>query len=191
MGSLRNGLWTSVIGPLLLVGCIQPIPASSGTPFVDVEMSATPDTVAGLSVPALPPKPPAPKPAQTPPDKPRLEPLASEPIGSSGRSPDPLISAKVDRRTQQAKLPPAERLVGLAPEDAVRMFGLPTAIEEQPPALVWRYSQSRCELALFFYMDLESERLRTLTYDLTSSETGKPSDACLSVFEEELGNNRG
>ena len=43
---------------------------------------------------------------------------------------------------------------------------LGAAIEqfEQPPAMVWRYKNATCELDLFFYLDLHSNRMRTLHY---------------------------
>src|SRR5262249_59100068 len=37
---------------------------------------------------------------------------------------------------------------------------------EQPPATVWHYKSPRCELDLFFYLDLRSGRMRTLHYTL-------------------------
>ena len=42
------------------------------------------------------------------------------------------------------------------------MLGLAAEQYEQPPAMVWRYKNTTCELDLFFYLDLRSNRMRTL-----------------------------
>ena len=55
-------------------------------------------------------------------------------------------------------------LVGLDQPEVTRVLGAATEQFEQPPAMVWRYKNATCELDLFFYLDLRSNRLRTLHY---------------------------
>ena len=59
---------------------------------------------------------------------------------------------------------PATELIGLDQPAATRLLGAATEQFEQPPAAVWRYKNATCELDLFFYLDLRSNRLRTLHY---------------------------
>ena len=55
-------------------------------------------------------------------------------------------------------------LVGLDQPEVTRVLGAATEQFEQPPAMVWRYKNATCELDLFFYLDLHSNRMRTLHY---------------------------
>ena len=55
-------------------------------------------------------------------------------------------------------------LVGLDQPEVTRVLGAATEQFGQPPAMVWRYKNATCELDLFFYLDLHSNRMRTLHY---------------------------
>lgn len=55
-------------------------------------------------------------------------------------------------------------LIGLDQDRAAHLFGSAEEKIEQPPATIWRYKTSNCELDLFFYLDLRSGRMRTLHY---------------------------
>ena len=55
-------------------------------------------------------------------------------------------------------------LVGLDQPEVTRVLGMATEQFEKPPAMVWRYKNATCELDLFFYLDLHSNRMRTLHY---------------------------
>lgn len=55
-------------------------------------------------------------------------------------------------------------VVGLDQPEVTRVLGAATEQFEQPPAMVWRYKNATCQLDLFFYLDLRSNRLRTLHY---------------------------
>jgi hypothetical protein len=59
---------------------------------------------------------------------------------------------------------PSKGLVGLDQPEVTRVLGAATEQFEQPPAMVWRYKNANCELDLFFYLDLHSNRMRTLHY---------------------------
>jgi hypothetical protein len=58
----------------------------------------------------------------------------------------------------------SSELVGLDQPEVTRVLGAAAEQFEQPPAMVWRYKNTTCELDLFFYLDLHSNRLRTLHY---------------------------
>ncbi len=58
----------------------------------------------------------------------------------------------------------AGQLIGLDQSAAKRLLGTATEQSEAPPATVWRYRSPTCELALFFYLDLRSGKMRTLHY---------------------------
>jgi len=76
------------------------------------------------------------------------------PSGASATKPSPLR---------------ASELIGLDQAGATRLLGATAEQFEQPPALVWRYKKGTCELDLFFYLDLSSNRMRTLHYTLKGS----------------------
>ena len=61
-------------------------------------------------------------------------------------------------------LPQANKLIGLDQAAVTRLLGAAAEEFEQPPAAVWRYKNATCELDLFFYLDLRSNRMRTLHY---------------------------
>ena len=67
-----------------------------------------------------------------------------------------------------------DNLIGIEEEDAMGLFGIPEQIREDPPAKVWSYDRDGCSLEIYFYLDLESNNLRSLTYEL---EAGEPSEA--------------
>jgi hypothetical protein len=65
-----------------------------------------------------------------------------------------------------SSLPQASELIGLDQPEATRLLGMAAEQIERPPAMVWRYKNATCELDLFFYLDLRSNRMRTLHYAL-------------------------
>ena len=56
------------------------------------------------------------------------------------------------------------------------MLGATAEQFERPPAMVWRYKNATCELDLFFYLDLRSNRLRTLHYAVKGTAAIRPGD---------------
>ena len=67
-----------------------------------------------------------------------------------------------------------DNLIGIEPVDAMGLLGVPEQIREDPPAQVWAYQREGCSLEIYFYLDLESDNLRSLTYEL---DAGEPSEA--------------
>jgi len=67
-----------------------------------------------------------------------------------------------------------DNLIGIEPVDAMGLLGVPEQIREDPPAQVWAYQRGGCSLEIYFYLDLESDNLRSLTYEL---DAGEPSEA--------------
>lgn len=80
------------------------------------------------------------------------------------------------------------RLVGMTREEAFALFGAPKGERSDPPATVWTWRSSRCQLDLFFYMDVNTRGMRALTYEVI----GKPSQpTCLGELSkgtESVGN---
>ena len=84
-------------------------------------------------------------------------PAPATPPGTAGPSPP-------DARATHSPLPQASELIGLDQPEVTRVLGAAVEQFERPPAMVWRYKNATCELDLFFYLDLRSNRLRTLHY---------------------------
>jgi len=84
-------------------------------------------------------------------------PAPATPPGTAGPSP-------LDARATHSPLPQASELIGLDQTEVTRVLGAAAEQFERPPAMVWRYKNATCELDLFFYLDLRSNRLRTLHY---------------------------
>jgi hypothetical protein len=104
--------------------------------------------------------------AMIPPEPPR--PSAAPPVASPPRSP-------------AARTPQVTELIGLDQPAATRLLGSAVERAEEPPATVWRYKTTTCELDLFFYLDLRTGRMRTLHYKFkgdAADATGRQN--CLS-----------
>jgi hypothetical protein len=75
------------------------------------------------------------------------------------------------------------QLIGLDEAGAMRLFGAATTETAQPPAKVWRYAISSCELDLYFYYDLRSARMRTLRYSFKGEAADKEKEqACMDAI---------
>lgn len=91
-----------------------------------------------------------------------------------------LLPSKADHeglealRTYEAVKLTEDNLIGIEPVDAMGLLGVPEDIRDDPPAQVWAYQRDGCRLEIYFYLDLESDNLRSLTYEL---EAGEPSEA--------------
>lgn len=62
---------------------------------------------------------------------------------------------------------PPDRLKGLDEAAARRLLGEPAQQIERPPARLWRYDVSGCQLALALYPDVASQSWRVLSYEVT------------------------
>lgn len=85
----------------------------------------------------------------------------------------------LDRPSPVLPLSP-HRLIGMSRAETFAVLGTPTQIREMSPATVWRYAMGRCELDLYFFMDLGSNAFRVLTFDVRTEVSGNAAQqACL------------
>jgi hypothetical protein len=116
-----------------------------------------------------PPEPPAPPPAP-----PAAVPLPEQKPQTTG------IAAPAPASGEDPK-----QLVGLSFDQTRALLGLPTRQEEKPPAKVWTYSGTDCELTIFFYADINTQEFRALTYEVRGNgETGGSDDQCLAQLKQ-------
>ena len=122
--------------------------------------TAPAQTAAVTAPPATPPPPPepAPLPAQKPAQVVAMAPVAAPPPG-----PDP------------------KELVGLDFAQTEHLLGKPTKQDEKPPAKVWVYNGTECDLTIFFYADINTRQFRALTYEIKNHQaTEGTDDQCLA-----------
>jgi len=148
-------------GALALAGCLSapptPLPQAAAPPPPDV----TPVPVPVVSLP--------PRPVRKPP--PRT--LASLPPPAS--SPEPAAPPSAVNEDDFA------RLTGLDQDEALAVLGEPQQRAESPPAVLWRYTSSACELDLYFYLDLQSREMRVLHYELRDNDdSDRSGEKCYS-----------
>jgi hypothetical protein len=96
----------------------------------------------------------------------RAEPAAAMPTSGPTFAFSPPASAAASTYAPANNSPSHQSsgLVGLDQPEVTRVLGAATEQFERPPAMVWRYKNATCELDLFFYLDLRSNRMRTLHY---------------------------
>src|SRR6516162_2206295 len=87
----------------------------------------------------------------------------------------PTASSPPDVRPATSPAHQSRELIGLDQPEVSRVLGLAAEQYEQPPAMVWRYKNTTCELDLFFYLDLRSNRMRTLHYAVRGN-SGDPAN---------------
>jgi hypothetical protein len=114
--------------------------------------------------PAAAPEPPAP-----PPPPPETAPLPAQ------------KPAQVATTAPAAAGPDPKQLVGLDFAQTQRLLGQPSKQEEQPPAKVWVYNGTDCDLTIFFYADINTQQFRALTYEFKNHQaTEGTDDQCLA-----------
>jgi hypothetical protein len=145
----------SILAVAALTGCqLFNKPAPAPPPPPPAQTTAAPEP------PATPPPPPepAPVPAQKPAQVAATAPIAAPPPG-----PDP------------------KELVGLDFDQTQHLLGKPTKQEEKPPAKVWVYDGTNCDLTIFFYADINTQQFRALTYEIKHHQaTEGTDDQCLA-----------
>jgi hypothetical protein len=118
--------------------------------------------------PAAEPEPPAP-----PPPPKEVAPLpAQKPaqVAATTPAPPPAPSG-----------PDPKQLVGLDFARTQQLLGKPARQEEKPPAKVWVYNGTECDLTIFFYADINTGVFRALTYEFKNREaTEGTDDQCLA-----------
>src|SRR3546814_3275698 len=60
----------------------------------------------------------------------------------------------------------SESLIGLDEAAMRERFGDPLLIEEQPPGIRWQYASADCTIQVFFFMEVQSQQLRVLSYEI-------------------------
>jgi hypothetical protein len=126
------------------------------------------------TVAAVPPAEPV---ESAPPEPPPVPPPEAVPL--PGHKPEP-AGVAVPTTGEDPK-----QLVGLGFGETEALLGRPTREEEKPPAKVWTYSGTDCELTIFFYADINTQQFRALTYEVTGTEaTGGSDDQCLAQLKQ-------
>jgi hypothetical protein len=78
-----------------------------------------------------------------------------------------------------------ERLVGLSQDETRHLIGNPSAMRDEPPAVIWTYGSTGCGLEIFFYLDLVSQTFKALTYDLKpKGPKGLQGGACVASMRQ-------
>ncbi len=77
--------------------------------------------------------------------------------------------------------PDPKQLVGLDFAQTQHLLGKPAKQEEKPPAKVWVYRGTECDLTIFFYADISTREFRALTYEFKNHQaTEGTDDQCLA-----------
>jgi hypothetical protein len=102
---------------------------------------------------AAPPQPPR------PPRKPPVPPAPPETAKAEAGEPEP---------------PKPESLIGLDQQATEALLGEPNERAEAAPATIWRYTGRSCQLEIYFYLDLKSQIMRALHYEVKTHEAAEP-----------------
>ena len=179
----RTAIGVVALLPLLVGGCTavedwfkeQTAAPAEQTPAT----TTTPKRTAALPPPTVL-QPELPRPVRKP----------SPPAPSAPGSAAPASVAPPGSRDATSSLPvestDPERLIGMSQNEAASLLGEPTQRAEAAPATVWRYAGPRCELDLYFYLDLQSQVLRVLHYEVKGDEpTDTRRGRCFEQFVAE------
>jgi hypothetical protein len=129
--------------------------------------------------------PPAPEPPNTPlaeaeatppqpPKPPRKPPVPPAPTADAGSPAEIAPSAAPPEEIAKVEPPPprsplklkADNLIGLDQPSTAALLGQPSERTEAAPATIWRYTARSCQLEIYFYLDLKSQVLRALHYEV-------------------------
>lgn len=86
---------------------------------------------------------------------------------------------------EEPELPPfePESFVGLSQQAVWQILGEPLSERQKGQATVWNYRDDFCDFALFFYLDLNTDAQRALTYDLElDDQSADARSACLGAL---------
>jgi hypothetical protein len=136
-------------------------------------------TLAACEALQPPPAAPPPEPLVTPAAVTRLPPPpprkpAPPPGPNLARLPPP-------SETEPESPPPAptgsfEQLVGLDQPHVAALLGDPNTRADAPPATIWRYGDTMCDVDIYFYLDLQSQTMRALHYEIRDHDLSERSD---------------
>jgi hypothetical protein len=122
-----------------------PLPPPRKPPPPGATLARVPPAPAEVETPpAAMPLPPPPEPAA-----PRLTALTPPPAPSAGDF---------------------DRLIGLDQSHVSDILGSPRSRAESPPATIWRFGDANCDLDVYFYLDLQSQAMRALHYEVRSHD---------------------
>ncbi|HTZ79570.1 MAG TPA: hypothetical protein VMC10_16780 [Stellaceae bacterium] len=68
----------------------------------------------------------------------------------------------------------AHRLIGLDQPQTEALLGVPSERRQAPPATIWHYASPDCDLEVYFYLDLQSQVMRALHYEVRTHESADP-----------------
>lgn len=86
---------------------------------------------------------------------------------------------------EDPELPPfePESFVGLSQQAVWQILGEPLSERQKGQATVWNYRDDFCDFALFFYLDLNTDSQRALTYELElDDQSADARSACLGAL---------
>lgn len=86
---------------------------------------------------------------------------------------------------EDPELPPfePESFVGLSQQAVWQILGEPLSERQKGQATVWSYRDDFCDFALYFYLDLNTDAQRALTYELELDEQSADArSACLGAL---------
>jgi hypothetical protein len=87
-------------------------------------------------------------------------------------------------KTTTEPLPPVadpKGLIGLDQPQTEALLGSPSERSEAAPGKIWRYAGRNCELEIYFYLDLKSQVMRALHYEVKSDDPAEPTrDRCFA-----------
>jgi hypothetical protein len=141
--------------------------AAAAVTGCQIEQPAPPVATAPPAQPAAEPEPPP----APPPPPPEAAPLpAQKPAQVATTAPESAPAG-----------PDPKQLVGLDFAQTRHLLGQPSKQEEKPPAKVWVYNGTDCDLTIFFYADINTQQFRALTYEFTNHlATEGTDDQCLA-----------
>ena len=126
--------------------------------------------------PPQPPKPPRkpPVPAPAVEAAPATDPASPAEIAPSAAAPEQIAKVEPPPPHGPPKLK-ADNLIGLDQPSTAALLGEPAERMEAAPATIWRYTSRGCQLEIYFYLDLKSQVLRALHYEVkTHDEAAEP-----------------
>lgn len=117
---------------------------------------------------AMTPQPPK------PPRKPPVPPTPAEAASPADVAPTAAPTEVAKAEPIQRTAPKPESLIGLDQPATQALLGEPSERSEAPPATIWRYAGRSCQLEIYFYLDLKSQVMRALHYEVKTHEPAEP-----------------
>jgi hypothetical protein len=125
---------------------------------------SAPSNSGTLSAVAPMPRPPPRKP--TPPSPGVVGRVSAD--GDAEQAPPPSAQQQLTGLPAPS-VPPArnlDRLIGLDQSRVIAVLGSPRSQSESPPATVWHFGGTNCDLDVYFYVDQPSQVMRALRYEV-------------------------